>query len=87
MDVLWFRHLAQDRPIAADTFGHVEAGRMMIMLDRGDYWQCAYVIPKGGIERVQAEGIEAFRDRVVEMSPFLGDRVIIEKLGRRRRNS
>ena len=47
----------------------------MVMLDRGDYWQCAYVIPKGGIERVKAEGLEAFRARVVEMSPFLSDRV------------
>ena len=45
------------------------------MLDRGDYWQCAYVIPKGGIERVKSEGLEAFRKRVVEMSPFLADRV------------
>ena len=47
----------------------------MVMLDRGDYWQCAYVIPKGGIERVKSEGLEAFRARVVEMSPFLADRV------------
>ena len=45
------------------------------MLDRGDYWQCAYVIPKGGIERVKSEGLEAFRNRIVEMSPFLADRV------------
>jgi 2-polyprenyl-6-methoxyphenol hydroxylase-like FAD-dependent oxidoreductase len=47
----------------------------MVMLDRGDYWQCAYVIPKGGIERVKAEGLAAFRARVVEMSPYLADRV------------
>jgi 2-polyprenyl-6-methoxyphenol hydroxylase-like FAD-dependent oxidoreductase len=74
MDVLWFR-MSRKHSDAADTFGHVEAGRMMIMLDRGDYWQCAYVIPKGGIDRVQAEGLEAFRGRVVEMSPFLADRI------------
>jgi 2-polyprenyl-6-methoxyphenol hydroxylase-like FAD-dependent oxidoreductase len=48
---------------------------MMIMLDRGDYWQCAYVIPKGGIERVQSEGLDAFRKRVTDMSPFLADRI------------
>ena len=74
MDVLWFRlsHKASD---SADTFGHIEAGRLMVMLDRGDYWQCAYVIPKGGIERVKSEGLEAFRSRVVDMSPFLADRV------------
>ena len=39
-----------------DTFGHVEAGKMLVMLDRGDYWQCAYVIPKGGIETGESEG-------------------------------
>jgi len=47
---------------------------MMIMLNRGDYWQCAFVIPKGGIDRVQADGLDAFRKRVVMMSPFLADR-------------
>jgi 2-polyprenyl-6-methoxyphenol hydroxylase-like FAD-dependent oxidoreductase len=45
------------------------------MLNRGDYWQCAYVIPKGGIEKVKAEGLEAFRKRVLFMSPFLADRI------------
>ena len=74
MDVLWFRmpHTGTD---SADTFGHIEAGKMMIMLDRGDYWQCAYVIPKGGIDRIRAEGLDAFRNRVLEMSPFLSDRI------------
>jgi 2-polyprenyl-6-methoxyphenol hydroxylase-like FAD-dependent oxidoreductase len=74
MDVLWFRVSRKDSD-NADTFGHIEAGRLMVMFDRGDYWQCAYVIPKGGIERVKSEGLEAFRGRVVEMSPFLSDRV------------
>jgi 2-polyprenyl-6-methoxyphenol hydroxylase-like FAD-dependent oxidoreductase len=74
MDVLWFR-VSRKASDSTDTFGHIEAGRLMVMLDRGDYWQCAYVIPKGGIERVKAEGLETFRKRVVDMSPFLGDRV------------
>jgi 2-polyprenyl-6-methoxyphenol hydroxylase-like FAD-dependent oxidoreductase len=74
MDVLWFR-VTRKASDEADTFGHIEAGKMMVMLDRGDYWQCAYVIPKGGIEQVQARGLEAFRQAVVEMSPFLADRV------------
>jgi 2-polyprenyl-6-methoxyphenol hydroxylase-like FAD-dependent oxidoreductase len=74
MDVLWFR-LSRKASDSTDTFGHIEAGRLMVMLDRGDYWQCAYVIPKGGIERVKSEGLEAFRARVVEMSPFLSDRI------------
>jgi 2-polyprenyl-6-methoxyphenol hydroxylase-like FAD-dependent oxidoreductase len=74
MDVLWFR-LPQKPTDESETFGHIEAGSMMITLNRGDYWQCAYVIPKGGIDRVKAAGLEAFRQRVVFMSPFLADRV------------
>jgi len=45
------------------------------MLDRGAYWQCAYVIPKGGIEPVKARGLDAFRGAIVDMSPFLADRI------------
>jgi 2-polyprenyl-6-methoxyphenol hydroxylase-like FAD-dependent oxidoreductase len=53
MDVLWFR--VPRREVDSEAFGHIEAGAMMIMLNRGDYWQCAYVIPKGGIDRVKAK--------------------------------
>jgi 2-polyprenyl-6-methoxyphenol hydroxylase-like FAD-dependent oxidoreductase len=74
MDVLWFR-ISRKGGDDPETFGHIEAGTLLVMLDRTDYWQCAYVIPKGGIDRVQAAGIEAFRRRVVELSPFLADRI------------
>ena len=74
MDVLWFRITRRDSD-GADVFGHIEAGALLVMLDRGDYWQCAYVIPKGGVDRVKANGIEAFRTRVVALSPFLADRI------------
>jgi 2-polyprenyl-6-methoxyphenol hydroxylase-like FAD-dependent oxidoreductase len=74
MDVLWFR-LSREKSDSTDAFGHIEAGKLMVMLDRGDYWQCAYVIPKGGIDSVKSAGLEAFRARIVEMSPFLADRV------------
>jgi 2-polyprenyl-6-methoxyphenol hydroxylase-like FAD-dependent oxidoreductase len=74
MDVLWFR-MTRREDDGEDVFGHIEAGAMIVMLDRGDYWQCAYVIPKGGIERVKSAGIEAFRARVVALSPFLADRI------------
>ena len=83
MDVLWFR-VSRKAGDGTDTFGHIEAGKMMIMLDRGDYWQCAYVIAKGGIEKVQAEGTRSV--------PPAGHRDVtlrrqshrrIEKLGRR----
>jgi 2-polyprenyl-6-methoxyphenol hydroxylase-like FAD-dependent oxidoreductase len=74
MDVLWF-HVTRRESDASDAFGHVETGKMLVMLDRGDYWQCAYVIPKGGIETVKARGLDAFRSDIVGMSPFLGDRI------------
>jgi 2-polyprenyl-6-methoxyphenol hydroxylase-like FAD-dependent oxidoreductase len=74
IDVLWFRLPRRDSD-TAETAGHIEAGMMMVMLNRGDYWQCAYVIPKGGIETVKREGLEAFRDRVVALEPWLRDRV------------
>jgi 2-polyprenyl-6-methoxyphenol hydroxylase-like FAD-dependent oxidoreductase len=74
MDVLWFRMMRRDND-GGDVFGHIAAGALLVMLDRGDYWQCAFVIPKGGIDRVKADGIEAFRTRVVALSPFLADRI------------
>ena len=74
MDILWFR-IARRPDDTAETFGHMEAGMMMVMLNRNDYWQCAYVIPKGGIDRVKAKGLDAFRDSIAFMSPFLRDRL------------
>jgi 2-polyprenyl-6-methoxyphenol hydroxylase-like FAD-dependent oxidoreductase len=74
MDVLWFR-LSRKEGDETETFGHVEAGRMMIMLNRNDYWQCAYLIAKDGYAAVKAAGLDAFRQAVVGMSPFVRDRV------------
>jgi 2-polyprenyl-6-methoxyphenol hydroxylase-like FAD-dependent oxidoreductase len=74
MDALWFR-VSRNQSDPVETFGRIEAGGMLVMLDRGEYWQCAYVISKGGFERVKGEGIEAFRSRVCALSPFLADRM------------
>jgi 2-polyprenyl-6-methoxyphenol hydroxylase-like FAD-dependent oxidoreductase len=74
MDILWFR-LSRRPDDSAETFGHIEAGRMLVMLDRGEHWQCAYVIPKGGFDTVKGLGLDAFRDTIAEMSPFVRDRV------------
>jgi 2-polyprenyl-6-methoxyphenol hydroxylase-like FAD-dependent oxidoreductase len=74
MDILWFR-ISRREGDTAETFGHMEAGMMMVMLNRNDYWQCAYVIPKGGIDRVKAKGFPAFLDSIAFMSPFLRDRL------------
>lgn len=74
MDVMWFR-LSQKESDDDETFGHIEAGRMMVMLNRTDYWQCAYVIPKGSADKVRQAGLDAFRKTVAEMSPFVRDRL------------
>jgi 2-polyprenyl-6-methoxyphenol hydroxylase-like FAD-dependent oxidoreductase len=74
IDVLWFR-LSRRPTDTEETTGHIEAGKMMVMLNRGDYWQCAFVIPKGGIEAVKREGLQAFRERVAGLEPWLHDRL------------
>jgi 2-polyprenyl-6-methoxyphenol hydroxylase-like FAD-dependent oxidoreductase len=74
IDVLWFRasHRSSD---SAETMGRFDRGSILVMLDRGDYWQCAYVIAKGSADAVKAAGIEKFRARIVELMPFLADRI------------
>ena len=74
MDVLWFRltHKPADK---AETMGRFDRGSILVMLDRGDYWQCAYVIAKGSAETLKAAGIEKFREKIAELMPFLADRV------------
>src|SRR4051812_45058759 len=74
MDVLWMR-LPRDPGDPDDTFGHLEPGAMFVMLNRRDYWQCAYVIPKGSLEELKAGGLEPFREKVAAMSPFLRGRM------------
>lgn len=74
MDVMWFR-LSRKPSDSEETFGHIEGGRMMVMLNRIDYWQCAYVIPKGTADEVMRAGLDKFRQTVGEMSPFTRDRL------------
>ena len=74
MDVLWMR-LSHQPGDPKQTFGHVEAGKIFVMLDREEYWQCAYVIPKGSADTVHEKGLAAFRQEIVRLSPFLGNRV------------
>ena len=74
MDVLWLR-ISRHADDPDDAFGQIDAGRMLVMLNRGDYWQCAVVIPKGGYDAIRAAGIETLRARIRETSPWLGDRV------------
>jgi 2-polyprenyl-6-methoxyphenol hydroxylase-like FAD-dependent oxidoreductase len=74
MDILWLR-LSRRAGDPTDSLGRLDAGRMMVLINRNDYWQCAYVIPKGGIDRVRAAGLEAFRQDIVRLLPVFADRV------------
>jgi len=74
MDVMWFR-ISRNDSDPAEVVAHVESGRMLVMLNRNDYWQCAYVIPKGTAEDVEHAGLDKFRDAVEAISPFLHDRL------------
>jgi 2-polyprenyl-6-methoxyphenol hydroxylase-like FAD-dependent oxidoreductase len=74
MDVLWLR-LTKRVDDPHETFGYIRDGRIMALIDRGAYWQCAYVIPKGTLQQLQGAGLEAFRRSMSTIVPFLGDRV------------
>jgi 2-polyprenyl-6-methoxyphenol hydroxylase-like FAD-dependent oxidoreductase len=74
IDVLWFR-LSKKAGDPEQVLGHLERDKMLVTIDRSDYWQCAYVISKGGIDRVHAAGLEAFKHSVADGAKFLADRV------------
>jgi 2-polyprenyl-6-methoxyphenol hydroxylase-like FAD-dependent oxidoreductase len=74
MDVLWMR-LSRRPDDYAEAFGHFETGGILIMVDRGDYWQCAYVIQKGSADQVMKRDIADFRRTILALSPWLGERV------------
>ena len=74
MDVIWMR-LSRRADDPGQTFGHIERGKMMVMLNREDYWQCAFVIPKGTADEVKRRGLAAFREEIAKLEPFLRDRV------------
>jgi len=73
MDVLWMR-LSRHPDDPGQTLGRFDTGRIFVMLNRNDYWQCAYVIPKGGYDEIRARGLAAFRDEIVRLAPYLRDR-------------
>jgi len=73
MDVLWFR-LSRWPADPEQTMGRFAVGRILIMINRGEYWQCGYVISKGSVEESRQRGIETFRDGVATLAPFAADR-------------
>jgi len=74
MDVLWMR-LSKRPEDGSVVLGRIQAGHLLVMLDRGDYWQCAFVIPKGGFVELQRRGLQMFREEIVKLNPALAKRV------------
>jgi 2-polyprenyl-6-methoxyphenol hydroxylase-like FAD-dependent oxidoreductase len=78
MDVLWFRlpHVPGDLPEAEGrVLGGIGVGRILGVFDRFDYWQVAFVFPKGQYQNLRADGIEAFRRAIVDIEPSLAEHV------------
>jgi 2-polyprenyl-6-methoxyphenol hydroxylase-like FAD-dependent oxidoreductase len=73
-DVLWLR-LPVEKSDPTETVGRFGAGQLLVMLYRGDYWQCALVIPKGGFDELKAAGLGAFQSQLQAVAGFARDRV------------
>jgi 2-polyprenyl-6-methoxyphenol hydroxylase-like FAD-dependent oxidoreductase len=73
MDIVWFRlsRRATDPP---QTLGYVQSGRILVMINRDDYWQCGYVIAKGAFEGIREKGLDNFRRDVARLALFLSAR-------------
>ena len=80
MDVFWFRVGKKERGAGA-LRGNVERGRLLVMIDRGDYWQCAFLIPKGAAEQYRARGIAAIRQEVAAAAPPDLDLAELDEIG------
>jgi 2-polyprenyl-6-methoxyphenol hydroxylase-like FAD-dependent oxidoreductase len=74
MDVLWLR-VSREPADPPGLFGQADTGRMLVMIARGDYWQCALLIPKGSESAVRARGLAALHESILGLSPWLGERV------------
>jgi 2-polyprenyl-6-methoxyphenol hydroxylase-like FAD-dependent oxidoreductase len=74
IDVLWMR-ISKNQNDPHQTLGFFQHGKLMVLLDRGDYWQCGFVIPKGGFDEIKARGLPQFQNEIVSFAGFLHDRV------------
>lgn len=74
MDVLWLR-ISRKPGDPDDSMGNFNPGNIFVLINRQDYWQCAYVIPKDGATEVRAQGLDDFRQKIADAMPFLNDRV------------
>jgi len=73
MDVLWFR-LSRKSTDPEETVGSFGAGHILVGINRGDYWQCGFVIAKDTLEAVKAQGLDTIRGAIAQLAPFLADR-------------
>jgi 2-polyprenyl-6-methoxyphenol hydroxylase-like FAD-dependent oxidoreductase len=75
IDVLWMR-ISKREPDPAQSLGFFDRGKLLVLLDRSDYWQCGVVIPKDALDEIKMRGLPAFQqDYIAAMAPFLRDRV------------
>lgn len=74
IDVLWMR-VSRQPTDPNQALGRIRGGKILVTLDRGEYWQCAYVIPKGGFAALQSAGLPAFRRDMAEIAPFMASRM------------
>lgn len=74
IDVLWLRLSKQANDLSA-SLGHLRGDRMMVMIDRGEYWQCGVIIAKNGLAEIKQQGLEAFQNYLTGIVPFMADRV------------
>jgi 2-polyprenyl-6-methoxyphenol hydroxylase-like FAD-dependent oxidoreductase len=74
MDVMWMR-ISRRNSDPGQTLGHFDKGKILVMINRGSHWQCAFVIPKGEAERIKQKGLQSFREDIAVLAPFLRDRM------------
>ena len=74
IDALWMR-ISKKPDDPEQSFGFFQHGKLLVLLDRGDYWQCGFVIPKGGFDEIKARGLPQFQNEIVSFAGFLRDRV------------
>jgi len=74
IDVLWMRISKRDDD-PEQSFGFFQHGKLLVLIDRGDYWQCGFVIAKGQFEEIQERGLAQFQNDIVSFAGFLRDRV------------
>ncbi|MBS1686993.1 MAG: FAD-dependent oxidoreductase [Bacteroidetes bacterium] len=68
IDVLWLR-IPKEKETRDETLGYFRDGRMMVLIDRDEYYQCGYIIPKGGYDAIRAQGMEQFREGIASLAP------------------